>query len=131
MCIRDSLLALRQVNAAEREGLAHWKPGIIPALDFCVRGVPGVLDALQAQLGGARRLFLSIDLDGLSPHEVPAVEAPYPGGPSLRELLALMHALAGRYELVGMDITEFLPAFDPAKLTALTAARLVKEFSAL
>ncbi|MBM7114467.1 arginase family protein [Archangium primigenium] len=128
---RTSLLALRQVNAAEREGLAHWKPGIIPALDFCVRGLPGVLDALQAQLGGARRLFLSIDLDGLSPHEVPAVEAPYPGGPSLRELLALMHALAGRYELVGMDITEFLPAFDPAKLTALTTARLVKEFSAL
>ena len=128
---RTSLLALRQVSRVEREGLRHWKPGIIPALDFCERGLPGVLESLHAQLGGARRLFLSIDLDGLAPHEVPAVEAPYPGGPTLRELLALLRALADRYELVGMDITEFIPEFDPVKLTALTTARLVKEFSVL
>lgn len=128
---RTSLVALRQVSLVEREGLRHWKPGIIPAMDFYVRGLPGVLESLHAQLGGARRLFVSIDLDGLSPHEVPAVEAPYPGGPSLRELLALLRALADHYELVGMDVSEFLPAFDPAKLTALTTARLVKEFSAL
>jgi agmatinase len=128
---RTSLLALRQVSRVEREGLRHWKPGIIPAMDFCERGLPGVLESLHAQLGGARRLFLSIDLDGLAPHEVPAVEAPYPGGPTLRELLALLRALADRYELVGMDITEFIPEFDPVKLTALTTARLVKEFSAL
>jgi agmatinase len=78
-----------------------------------------------------RRVFLSVDLDGLAPHEVPAVEAPFPGGPTFRELLVLLRALAQRYELVGMDITEFIPEFDPIKLTALVTARLVKEFAAL
>lgn len=128
---RTSLLALRQVSLVEREGLRHWKPGIIHAMDFCVRGVPGVLESLRAQLGDSKRLFLSIDLDGLSPHEVPAVEAPYPGGPTLMELLAVLRSLADHYELVGMDVSEFIPEFDPVKLTALTTARLVKEFSAL
>ncbi|MBN1204935.1 MAG: arginase family protein [Myxococcaceae bacterium] len=128
---RTSLLALRQVSAREREGLRHWKPGIIHALDFCERGVPGVLDTLCAQLGPVRRVFLSVDLDGLAPHEVPAVEAPYPGGPTLRELLVLLRGLSRRYEIVGMDISEFIPEYDPVKLTALATARLIREVAAL
>lgn len=128
---RTSLLALRQVNAREREGLARWKPGIVPALDFCERGLPAVLQSLVAQLGPVKRLYLSVDLDGLAPHEVPAVEAPSPGGPTLREVLVLARALAERYELVGMDISEFIPELDPVKLTALASARLVKEISRL
>ncbi|OJH38586.1 arginase family protein [Cystobacter ferrugineus] len=128
---RTSLLALRQVNAREREGLRHWKPGIVHALEFCERGLPAVLESLVAQLGPVRRVFVSVDLDGLAPHEVPAVEAPYPGGPTLREILVVLRALAERYELVGMDISEFIPEVDPVKLTALAAARLAKEFALL
>ncbi|MCY1072986.1 arginase family protein [Archangium lansingense] len=128
---RTSLLALRQVNPRERGGLQHWRPGIIPALDFCERGLPAVVESLVAQLGPVKRVYVSVDLDGLAPHEVPAVEAPYPGGPTLREVLVVLRALASRYELVGMDVSEFIPEFDPLKLTALATARLVKEFARL
>ncbi|QRN99191.1 arginase family protein [Archangium violaceum] len=128
---RTSLLGLRQVNATERKGLWRWKPGIIHALEFCELGLPEVISKLKSQLGKVRRVFFSVDLDGLAPHEVPAVEAPYPGGPTLREVLVLLRALAERYELVGMDVSEFIPELDSVKLTALTTARLTKEFALL
>ena len=128
---RTSLFGIRQVNAREREGLRAWKPGVIHAVDVVERGLPAVLETMAAQLGGVRRVFVSVDLDGLAPHEVPAVEAPYPGGPTFRELLVLLRGLARRYELVGLDVSEFIPELDPARLTALVTARLVKEFAAL
>ena len=110
---RTSLLGLRQVSAREREGLRHWKPGIVHAADFCERGLPGVLELLAAQLGGVRRVFLSVDLDGLAPMRCPPSRPRSQAGPTFRELLVLLRALAQRYELVGMDITEFIPEFDP------------------
>ncbi|WP_338864400.1 arginase family protein [Myxococcus stipitatus] len=128
---RTCLFGVRQVNARERDGLRVWRPGVIAATELVERGLPAVLETMVAQLGGVRRVFVSVDLDGLAPHEVPAVEAPYPGGPTFRELLVLLRGLSRRYELVGMDVSEFIPELDTARLTALVTARLVKEFAAL
>jgi agmatinase len=128
---RTSLFGIRQVNARERDGLRAWKPGVVHATELVERGLPAVLERVVAQLGDVRRVFVSVDLDGLAPHEVPAVEAPYPGGPTFRELLVLLRGLARKFELVGMDVSEFIPELDPVKLTALVTARLVKEFAAL
>jgi agmatinase len=124
---RTSVLGVRQVNPAERAGLQRWKPGVVWGQDFFRLTPSALLDKVLGQLGNARRWYLSIDLDGLAPQEVPAVEAPYPGGPLLRELLGLIEEVSARLPLVGADLTEFLPEYDSAKLTALTAARLIKE----
>lgn len=127
---RTSLLALRQVNLAEKRALTEQRPGIVWARDFTA-GVQAVAQQVLAQLSDVDCVFLSIDLDGLSPADAPAVEAPYPGGPGLLEVLEVFRLVAQRKRVVGMDVSEFLVDFDPARLTALTTARLVKEVAAL
>jgi len=83
------------------------------------------LDAPGALLEG-RPIYLTLDIDVLDPAFAPGVLCPEPGGQSFAALLAFVHSLAG-LEIVGTDIVEIAPDTDPAGLTALAAAKLLRE----
>lgn len=72
-----------------------------------------------------RPVYLSVDLDGLDPAFAPGVSHPEPGGLTVREVVELIHGLG--VPLVGADVVELNPRRDPAGLTAVVAAKLVKE----
>lgn len=85
---------------------------------------------MQAWLAGARpsvggALYLSIDLDGIDPAFAPGVSHRDPGGLSVREVLALVQGVKG--EVVGADVVEYNPRQDIAGVTAIVAAKIVKE----
>jgi arginase len=73
-------------------------------------------------------VYLSLDLDGLDPAFAPGVSHPEPGGLSVRDVLGVIHGLAG--ELVGADVVECNPAVDPTGITAMVGAKFVKEIAA-
>ena len=73
-------------------------------------------------------VYLSIDLDGLDPAFAPGVSHPEPGGLTVREVLNVVQQLGG--PIVGADVVELNPHRDPAGLTAVVAAKLVKEVAA-
>ncbi len=70
-------------------------------------------------------VYLSIDLDGLDPAFAPGVSHPEPGGLTVREVLDVVRELEG--PIVGADIVELNPLRDVNGLTAVVAAKLVKE----
>ncbi len=70
-------------------------------------------------------VYLSVDIDVLDPAYAPGCGNPVPGGPSTRELLALLQDL--KCEVVTFDVVEVNPLLDPSGVTALAAARLVTE----
>jgi len=70
-------------------------------------------------------VYVSIDLDGLDPAFAAGVSHREPGGLSVREVLTLVQNTGGT--LVGADIVEYNPREDVAGLTAVVAAKLVKE----
>jgi agmatinase len=70
-------------------------------------------------------VYLSIDLDGLDPAFAPGVSHREPGGLSVREVISLVQNTGGT--LVGADIVEYNPGEDLAGVTAVVAAKLVKE----
>ncbi len=74
-------------------------------------------------------VYVSIDLDGLDPAFAPGVSHREPGGLSVRDVLHLLATLDG--PIVGADIVEYNPAQDVAGLTALVAAKFVKEIAGL
>jgi agmatinase len=74
-------------------------------------------------------IYVSIDLDGLDPAFAPGVSHREPGGLSVRDVMALVHALPS--PLVGADIVEFNTGQDVCGLTAHVAAKLVKELAAI
>jgi agmatinase len=75
--------------------------------------------------------FFSFDIDFIDPSFAPGTGTPEVGGPSAREALDLVRALAGM-EFKGFDVVEVSPPFDsPGQTTVLLAAGVVYEFLAL
>lgn len=71
-------------------------------------------------------LWLSIDLDALDPSLCPGVTNPEPGGLSYGQVIELFRALRG-FRVVGMDLVELAPPFDPTGVSSVTAAKLLLE----
>jgi len=73
-------------------------------------------------------VYLSLDLDALDPAFAPGVSHHEPGGFSTREVLGIIQGLDA--PLVGADLVEFNPVRDPVGITAMAAAKLLKEIAA-
>jgi arginase len=72
-------------------------------------------------------VYLSLDLDVLDPAFAPGVSHWEPGGLSTREVVDIIAGLGGT--LVGADVVEYNPVRDPTGVTAMVAAKLVKEIA--
>jgi formiminoglutamase len=83
--------------------------------------------ALERITSDADALYLSIDLDVADAAFAPGVSAPAAGGLSPRELIQLVRVLASDPRLVGFDLMELSPPYDPDDRTARLAARLLLE----
>ena len=74
-------------------------------------------------------LYVSIDLDGFDPAFAPGVSHHEPGGPTVRECLQVLHRIKGG--IVGADVVELNPSRDRDGVTAVLAAKLVRELASL
>ena len=86
-------------------------------------------DFAPEQVTGFNRLtYISVDLDGIDPAFAPGVSHPEPGGLTVREVLAVINRVTG--PIIGADIVELNPARDINGVTAILAAKLVREIAA-
>ncbi|MBI1310140.1 agmatinase [bacterium] len=92
-------------------------------------GVPAVIEEIQNRLAG-RPVYVTLDIDAADPAFAPGTGTPEVGGLTSRELLQLVRGLAG-LQLVGFDLVEVSPPYDPSGITALLAANLAFEFLSL
>ena len=70
--------------------------------------------------------YVSFDVDSLDPAFAPGTGTPEVGGMTTIEALALLRGLRG-VDLVGGDVVEVSPPFDPTGITALAGATLMYE----
>jgi arginase len=73
-------------------------------------------------------VYLSLDLDVLDPAYAPGTSHHEPGGLSTRDIITVIQELHA--PPVGADIVEFNPERDPLGVTAMVAAKLLKEIAA-
>ena len=89
----------------------------------------GPTDDVSEVLGSLRHpLYLSLDLDVLDPAFAPGISHHEPGGLSTRQVLDIIHGLP--CPLTGADIVELNPDRDLHGVTAMVAAKLLKEIVA-
>jgi arginase len=69
--------------------------------------------------------YISFDMDVLDPAYAPGISHREPGGMTVREAIAHLHAIEGI--IVGADIVEYNPAQDISGMTAIVAAKILKE----
>ena len=75
---------------------------------------------------GDMPFYLTVDIDGLDPSFCPGTAVPEIGGLMPRDLQVIIRSLAGK-PIVGADISEVAPCFDPTGITCVTAANLMFE----
>lgn len=75
-----------------------------------------------------RPVYVTIDIDVLDPSAAPGTGTAEAGGITNKELLAAVHEIAGSdLHVVGADIVEVAPVYDPTEQTQIAAAKLVRE----
>jgi agmatinase len=92
-------------------------------------GIERTVARIRQRLG-AGPVFVSFDIDVVDPAFAPGTGTPEPGGPSSRDMLSILRGLRGM-ELVGADVVEVIPAYDPAEQTAYLAANIAYELLSL
>jgi arginase len=112
-------VGIRTLNGHQRDQAARFGVEIIE-----MRDLPA-LDKIRVN----GPVYVSLDMDVLDPAFAPGISHREPGGMSVREVLSHLHAMVG--EIVGADIVEFNPVQDVSNITAMVAAKLVKEMLGL
>jgi arginase len=108
-------VGIRTLNRHQREQAERFGVEIIE-----MRNVPA-LEKMKVQ----GPVYISFDMDVLDPAFAPGISHREPGGMSVREAITHLHAIKGH--VVGADLVEFNPAQDVSNVTAMVAAKLVKE----
>lgn len=120
-----SQAGLRGTGSARRAEVAAaraYGSQLFPAEQLQREGLGPVLRSLP----GGSAVYVTIDVDGLDPADMPAVMGPVPGGPGFAQVAALLRSVARSHRIVGLDIVEIAPSFDtPRHITALGAGRLI------
>ncbi len=96
---------------------------------FMRLGVEAVIEQARSVVGDGP-VYISVDVDGFDPAFAPGTGTPEAGGLTAREGLALLRGLRG-LDIVGADVVEVAPEYDPSTNTSLLAAQLLFEELAL
>lgn len=97
---------------------------IISASEVTDYGTAWVLN----QIPESDNLYVTIDIDVLDPSIAPGTGTPEPGGLTYNQLKDILTNLKDKGDILGFDVVEVNPLFDPSELTSLTAARLGFDF---
>lgn len=75
-----------------------------------------------------RPVYLTIDIDVLDPSAAPGTGTAEAGGITSKELIEAVHAIArSGVNVVGFDLVEVAPAYDPTEQTQIVAAKVIRE----
>ena len=102
---------------------------VIHIEDFVEMGVKEVIHKVR-EVVGSGPTYISFDVDALDPSVAPGTGTPEVGGLTTREALALIRGLRS-LNLVGGDVVEVAPQYDPTTNTARAAAQIMFEILCL
>ncbi len=98
---------------------------VIKIDEFFSRGVEDVM-AEARELVGGKETYISYDIDFVDPAFAPGTGTPEVGGPNSYEALRVVRELKG-VKIVGADMVEVSPPFDPSSNTAFLGVSIMFE----
>ena len=120
-------LGIRNVSSTAREGYEAARAMGSDILS--VRQVRRLgTEAVLARLPAGARIYVTIDIDAFCPSIAPGTGTPSHGGFLYYEVLEMLQGVARRHEVVGIDLVEVAPDYDPTGSTAILAAQLLLNF---
>ena len=75
---------------------------------------------------GSRPVYVTLDLDLFDPSLLPGVGTPEPGGLTFQEFISMLKVLRSLH-VIGFDLVELTPDYDPTQISSVTAAVVLRE----
>lgn len=119
-----SQIGIRNVSSTARDGYADARAmgsDIQSVRMFRKLGVDGMLARIPAGV----RYYVTVDIDAFDPSIAPGTGTPSHGGFLYYEILELLAGLARQGSIVGVDLVEVAPDYDPTGSTSILAAQLL------
>ncbi len=98
---------------------------VIKIEEFFDRGIEDVMTEARA-IVGEKETYISYDIDFIDPAFAPGTGTPEVGGPNSYEALKVVRELTG-VKIVGADMVEVSPPFDPSSNTAFLGVSVMFE----
>ena len=120
-------LGIRNVSSSNREDYASARAAgskIYSVRDVRRMGPEGTI----AEIADSPRYYVTIDIDGFDPSIAPGTGTPSHGGFLYYEVLEILQLLVKKGEIVGVDLVEVAPDYDPSGITSMLAAQLLMNF---
>jgi agmatinase len=120
-------VGIRNVSSTAKDGYEAARAmgdDIVSVRQFRALGAEGVAKRIPK---GAR-VYVTIDIDGFCPSIAPGTGTPSHGGFLYYEVLELLQNVARNHEVVGMDLVEVAPDYDPSQSTQILAAQVLLNF---
>jgi len=105
-------------GAKEEFDLAKKMKSIVPTH-------PNSLRALVKRIG-KQPVYVTFDVDAMDPSLVPGVGTPEPGGLTFEAFIAILKELRP-LRVVGFDLVELTPDYDPTQVSSVTASVILRE----
>ena len=86
---------------------------------------PNSLRALVKRIG-KQPVYVTFDLDAMDPSLMPGVGTPEPGGLTFEALISILKELRP-LRVVGFDLVELTPDYDPSQVSSVTASVILRE----
>ena len=117
-------LGIRNVSSTAKEGYEQARlmgSDIISVRQARQMGMVNVVNRIP----GDKRLYISIDIDAFCPSIAPGTGTPSHGGFLYYEVLEILKNITHRNQIVGVDLVEVAPDYDPSGSTAILAAQVL------
>lgn len=99
---------------------------IVPAHEVWWQSLTPLMAEIRQRIGPATPTYLSFDIDGIDPAYAGGTGTPEVGGLTVPQALEIVRGCRG-LNLVGCDLVEVSPPYDPSGNTALLGANLLFE----
>lgn len=120
-------VGIRNVSSTAREGYEDAREmgsDILSVRQARALGPAGVI----ARIPEGARLYVTIDIDAFCPSIAPGTGTPSHGGFLYYDVLEMLQAAAKRHDVVGIDLVEVAPDYDPTGSTSILAAQVLLNF---
>ncbi len=120
-------IGLRGVGSGrqqEYEDATNYGSNLISAYEVHNIGIKAILDKIPNDVN----FYVTIDVDGMDPTIMPAVNAPTPGGLNWLQIREFVHGIVKKGRVLGFDLVEISPSFEKGNTTLVHAERLICNF---
>lgn len=109
------------IRSGDRQEFLWGEQGHVTTRKFDFEGLEQIISSLER-----KPIYFTLDLDVLDPSVFPGTGTPEAGGVSFLQLLSAIRTVC-RANIVGCDINELCPSYDPSGISTATACKVVRE----